>query len=76
MPEAWEKVAQGQRTSELIDLIEEQKEKDIEHVAREDAMEKKSADRVIELSHLIETLAKHMLDLEKRVAELEKEVKS
>lgn len=76
MPEAWEKVSQEQRTSELINLIEEQKEKDIEHAARENAMEKKSADRVIELSHLIETLAKHVLDLEKRVADLENRVKS
>jgi|PlaIllAssembly_1097288.scaffolds.fasta_scaffold1040069_2 hypothetical protein len=76
MPEAWEKAAQEHRTSELIDLIEEQKEKDVEHVARENAMDKKSTEKIVELSELIDVLAKHMLDLEKRVTELEEKVKS
>jgi hypothetical protein len=71
MEEAWEKVAKEQRTSELIDLIEEQKEKDIVHIAREDAMERKAADNIIELSDLIDKLAKHVMDLEIRVSKLE-----
>jgi hypothetical protein len=73
MADAWEKVAPEQRASELIDLIEEQKEKDIEHSAREDAQEERSGKKIIELSDLIETLARHVMDLEFRVSKLEKE---
>ena len=72
MADAWEKVAPEQRISELIDLIEKQKSKDFQHEIREDAMEKKYMEKIIELSDLIEFLAKHMLQLEKRVSELEK----
>ena len=68
----WQKVAPEQRTSELIDLIEKQKEKDVAHNAREDAMEKRSGDKIIELSELIDILAKHVMDLELRVSKLEK----
>jgi hypothetical protein len=72
MVEAWEKVAPEQRISELIDLIEKQKSKDFQHEMREDEMEKKYMEKIIELSNLIEFLAKHMLQIEKRVSELEK----
>ena len=72
MAEAWEKVAPEQRTSELIDLIEAQKGKDIKHEDRENAQEKKSSDRDVQLAELIEVLSKHLLELERRVTELEK----
>ena len=70
--DVWEKVAPEQRTSELIDLIEKQKDRDIQHIAREDAMDKRSGDKIIELSELIDILAKHVMDLEIRVSKLEK----
>lgn len=72
MSEAWERVAPEQRTSELIDLIEEQKGKDIKHEDRENAQEKKSSDRDVQLAELIEVLSKHLMELERRVTELEK----
>jgi hypothetical protein len=72
MVEAWERVAPVQRTSELIDLIEEQKGRDVEHQDRENAQEKKSSDRDVQLAELIEVLSKHMTELERRVTELEK----
>lgn len=73
MVDAWEKVAPAQRISELIDLIEKQKSKDFQHELRENEMERKYAEKMAQLSELIEFLAKHMLQLEKRVSELEKE---
>ena len=72
MVEAWERVAPVQRTSELIDLIEEQKGRDIKHQNQENAQEKKSSDRDVQLAELIETLSKHVMELERRVTELEK----
>jgi uncharacterized protein YlxW (UPF0749 family) len=72
MVEAWERVAPVQRTSELIDLIEEQKGRDIKHQDQENAQEKKSSDRDVQLAELIETLSKHVMELERRVTELEK----
>ena len=63
-------------THEVLVAMLEQKEKDVEHVARENAMDKKSTEKIVELSELIDVLAKHMLDLEKRVTELEEKVKS
>ena len=75
MTETWKKVAVYQRTSELIDMIDEQKGRDLEHKNREIKMEKKAAERSIELSRLIEILSKHMLDLDRRVSDLEKTLK-
>jgi hypothetical protein len=71
MVEAWQEVAPEQRTSELIDLIEKQKDKDKEHSIREDEMDKKSMEKMIELSDLISVLAKHINNLESRVEKLE-----
>jgi hypothetical protein len=73
MVETWERVAPVQRTSELIDLIEEQKGRDSEHEDRENAQEKISSDRDVQLADLIKTLSKHVMELERRVTELEKE---
>jgi len=70
MADVWEKIATEQKLSELLKLLEEQKEK--EHDIREIAQEKKFGDRNIQLAQLINVLSKHMLDLEKRVTELEK----
>ena len=70
MADVWEKIATEQKLSELLKLLEEQKEK--EHDIREIAQEKKFGDRDIQLAELINILSKHMLDLEKRVTELEK----
>ena len=72
MADAWEKVAPEQRISELIDLIEKQKGKDYQHEMREDEMERKYMEKIVEMANLIEFLAKHMLQLEKRVSDLEK----
>jgi hypothetical protein len=72
MVETWERVAPVQRTSELIDLIEEQKGRDSKHEDRENAQEKKSSDRDVQLADLIKTLSKHVMELEIRVTELEK----
>ena len=68
----WEQIAPQQRLSELLKLLKEQKEKEQEHNIRENAHEKKSEDRDIQLAELIEVLGKYMLELEKRVTELEK----
>ena len=72
MADVWEKIATEQRLSELLKLLEEQKEKEHEHDIREIAQEKKFGDRDIQLAQLIDVLGKHVLDLEKRVEELEK----
>jgi hypothetical protein len=58
--------------SEPIDLIEEQKGRDIKHQDQENAQEKISSDRDVQLAELIETLSKHVMELERRVTELEK----
>jgi hypothetical protein len=72
MADVWEQVAPQQRLSELLKLLKEQKEKEQKHNIREDAKEKISGDRDIQLAELIEILSKHMLELERRVTELEK----
>ena len=72
MADVWEQVAPQQRLSELLKLLNEQKEKEQEHDIRENAQEKKSGDRDIQLAELIEILGKHILELERRVTELEK----
>jgi len=72
MADVWEQVAPQQRLSELLKLLKEQKEKEQEHDIQEDAQGKKSEDRDIRLAELIEVLGKHMLELERRVTELEK----
>ena len=71
MADVWEKIATEQRLSELLKLLEEQKEKEREHEIRDIAQEKKFGDRDIQLAGLIDVLSKHVLDLEKRVARLE-----
>jgi len=70
MADVWEQVAPQQRLSELLKLLNEQREK--EHDIREDAQGRKSEDRDIQLAELIEVLGKHTLELERRVTELEK----
>jgi len=72
MADVWEQVAPQQRLSELLKLLKEQKEKEQEHDTLEKAQEKKSEDRSIQLAELIEILGKHMLELERRVTELER----
>ena len=72
MTDIWEQIAPQQRLSELLKLLKEQKEKEQKHDIRENAQEKKSGDRDIQLAELIEILGKHMLELERRVTELEK----
>ena len=72
MADVWEQVAPQQRLSELLKLLKEQKEKERERDIRENAQEKKFGDRNIQLAELIEILSKHMLELERRVTELEK----
>ena len=72
MADIWEQVAPQQRLAELLKLLKEQKEKEQEHETLEKAQEKKSGDRNIQLAELIEILGKHMLELERRVTELEK----
>jgi hypothetical protein len=70
MADVWEQVAPQQRLSELLKLLNEQREK--EHDIREDAQGRKPEDRDIQLAELIEVLGKHTLELERRVTELEK----
>ena len=72
MADIWEQIAPQQRLAELLKLLKEQKEKEQEQETRENAQEKKSGDRDIRLAELIEILGKHMLELERRVTELEK----
>jgi hypothetical protein len=72
MADIWEQVAPQQRLAELLKLLKEQKEKEQEHDTREDARGKRSEDRDIQLAELIEVLGKHMLELDRRVAELER----
>ena len=72
MADVWEQVAPQQRLSELLKLLKEQKEKEQEHDTQENAKEKISGDRDIQLAELIEILGKHTLELERRVTELEK----
>lgn len=72
MNDVWEQLAPQQRLTELIKLLNEQKEKEQEQLAREIDKDKKSAERTIQLTQLIEILTKHVLELEKRVLELEK----
>ena len=72
MADVWEQVAPQQRLSELLKLLKEQKEKEQEHDNQENAKEKISGDRDIQLAELIEILGKHTLELERRVTELEK----
>jgi len=72
MNDIWEQIAPQQRLAELLKLLKEQKEKEQEHDIRENARGKKSDDRDTQLAELIEVLAKHTLELERRVAELER----
>jgi len=72
MADIWEKIAPEQRLAELLKLLKEQKDKEQEHDIREDARGKKFEDRDIQLAELIEILAKRVLELDKRVKELEK----
>ena len=72
MADIWEQVAPQQRLNELLKLLREQKDKEMEHDIREIAKDKKSEDRDIQLAELIEILAKRMLELDRRVRELEK----
>ena len=72
MADVWEKIAPEQRLNELLKLLKEQKDKEQEHDIREDTRSKKFEDRDIQLAELIEILAKRVLELEKRVRELEK----
>ena len=72
MADIWEQVAPQQRLNELLKLLREQKDKEMEHDIREIAKDKKSEDRDIQLAELIEILAKRILELDKRVKELEK----
>jgi len=72
MADIWEQVAPQQRLAELLKLLKEQKDKEQEHDIREDARGKKFEDRDIQLAELIEILAKRVLELDKRVKELEK----
>jgi len=81
MADIWEQIAPQQRLAELLKLLEEQKEKEKEQKEKEKereirdiAQEKKSGDRDIQLSELIEILGKHMLELERRLTELEKKI--
>ena len=72
MNDIWEQVAPQQRLNELLKLLKEQKDKDSEHDRRDDAREDKSDKMDIQLAELIEILTKRLLELERRVAELEK----
>ncbi|MFH1473417.1 MAG: hypothetical protein ABIE55_00850 [Candidatus Aenigmatarchaeota archaeon] len=72
MADIWEHVAPQQRLNELLKLLKEQKDKEQNHDTRESAKDKKSEDRDIQLAELIEILGKNMLELERRVAKLEK----
>ena len=72
MADVWEKIAPEQRMTELLKLLKEQKDKEKEHDLRDDARGKKFEDRDIQLAELIEILAKRMLELDRRVRELEK----
>jgi len=74
MADIWEQIAPQQRLAELLKLLEEQKEKEKEHEIWDIAQEKKSGDRDIQLAELIEILGKHMLELERRLTELEKKI--
>ena len=72
MNDIWEQVAPQQRLTELLKLLKEQKDKDKEHDLRENAREDKSEKMDIQLAELIEILTKRLLELDRRVAELEK----
>ena len=72
MNDIWEQVAPQQRLTELLKLLKEQKDKDKEHDLRENAREDKSERMDIQLAELIEILTKRLLELDRRVAELEK----
>ena len=72
MNDIWEQIAPQQRLAELLKLLKEQKDKEQEHDLREEARGKKTDDRDTQLAELIEILAKHTLELERRVSELEK----
>ncbi len=74
MADVWEHVAPQKRLSELLKLLKEQKEKELEHDVREDAQEKRFSDRDVQLAELIEILANHALELERRVTDLEKKI--
>jgi len=72
MADIWEQVAPQQRLAELLKLLKEQKDKEKGHDLRDDAREKKSEQTDIQLADLIEILTKRLLELDRRVAELEK----
>jgi hypothetical protein len=72
MADIWEQVAPQQRLAELLKLLKEQKDKEQKHDLREDAREKKFEDMDMQLAELIEILTKRLLELDRRVAELEK----
>lgn len=74
MADIWEQVAPQQRLAELLKLLKEQKDKDREHDRRDDAREDKSEKADIQLAELIEILTKRLLELDRRVAELEKKI--
>jgi hypothetical protein len=71
MADIWEQIAPQERLAELLKLLKEQKDKEQEHDFREDARVKRSDDRDTQLAELIEILAKRILELERRVKELE-----
>jgi hypothetical protein len=72
MADIWEQIAPQQRLAELLKLLKEQKDKEQDYDLREDTRSKKFENRDIQLAELIEILAKRLLELEKRVKELEK----
>jgi hypothetical protein len=72
MADVWEQIAPQQRLTELLKLLKEQKDKEQDHDIREEARGKKFENRDIQLAELIEILAKRLLELDRRVKELEK----
>jgi hypothetical protein len=76
MADIWEQIAPQQRLAELLKLLKEQKDKEQDYDLREDTRSKKFENRDIQLAELIEILAKRVLELDRRVKELEKKNKS
>jgi hypothetical protein len=72
MADIWEQIAPQQRLAELLKLLKEQKDKEQDYDLREDTRSKKFENRDIQLAELIEILAKRVLELDRRVKELEK----
>jgi hypothetical protein len=72
MADIWEQIAPQQRLAELLKLLKEQKDKEQDYDLREDTRSKKFENRDIQLAELIEILAKRVLELDRRIKELEK----